>query len=145
MSCPAHCNQLASPVDTRPPDLPAHPDTRAVSLVPEAPCLCLVTNHPISIIDVVYNITISAKNLVVSCAGFICSSIFTNKKLSFLTLIAFIFNFLKGWWLLFKLLETFAHLEWLLFFKSYTTPDSLLHSVVNPKDELSFPSWGRAG
>lgn len=41
--------------------------------------------YPVSITDVVYNFAIRAKNLVVSCAGFIYLFLFTSKMVSFFT------------------------------------------------------------
>lgn len=55
-----------------------------------------MTDHPISVADAVDDIAVRAQDLVVSCARFIYSFIFTSEMISFVILIAFVFNFLKG-------------------------------------------------
>lgn len=100
-------------------------------------------SHPISVIDIVDDIAIRAKSLVVLYARFIYSFIFTSEMISFVILIAFVFNFLKWWWLLFKLLEICPHLEWITIFQAKSFPWLFVIFCYKSQGWAFFPCVGK--
>lgn len=149
MNDTTHCSYLPSLFGIRQPEFSTpHPASGQPPLVPIIPCLYLAESSYFNYRCGLWHSCKSKEPCLFMCWIYLFTYFLPVKKFHLSFWLLLFFNFLKEWWLLFKLLEKFPYLNeeifvQIKFFKTNLSPDNVLYSLVNPKDKFSFSAWGK--